>query len=64
MTRKRQLPAVTTTEIFEAIRKTETVQLRLSASEKEAIRKAATKSGRTVTEYLLECHRLVAAKIK
>jgi len=30
----------------------------------EAIRKAATKSERTVTEYFLECHRLVAAKVK
>ena len=64
MPRKQQLPTVTSTEVLEAIRKTETVQLRLSAKEKAAIKAAASRCKLTVTEYLLECHRLIASKIK
>ena len=64
MRKKNQLTTVTSAEVQRAIRKTETVQLRLSTEEKEAIKEAASKSKRTVTEYLLECHRLIASKIK
>jgi len=42
----------------------QTVQLRLSSIEKEAIKKAASACGRTVSEYLLECHRVVSRKLK
>jgi uncharacterized protein (DUF1778 family) len=43
--------------------KTETIQLRLSVNEKKAVKAAASTCGRTVTEYLLECHRMVADKL-
>lgn len=54
---------VTRAEVSAALPKTETVQLRLAPKEKEAIKAAATACGRSVSEYLLECHRLVADKL-
>ena len=61
---KKKLPAPTHAQVKEALTKDQTVQLRLSAVEKTAIKKAASACGRTVTEYLLECHRMVARKLK
>jgi len=61
---KKKLPPPTPAEVADALPKDQTVQLRLSATEKEAIRKAASACGRTVTEYLLECHRVVSRKLK
>lgn len=55
--------AVTRAEVSAALPKSQTVQLRLAPKEKEAIKAAATACGRSVSEYLLECHRLVADKL-
>jgi len=64
MSKKSTKPvAVTRAEVSAALPKTETIQLRLSATEKEAVKAAATACGRSVSEYLLECHRLVADKL-
>lgn len=57
---KKKIPAPSQAEVADALPKDQTVQLRLSSVEKAAIKKAASACGRTVTEYLLECHRLVA----
>ena len=61
---KKKIPAPSQAEVADALPKGETVQLRLSATEKNAIKKAASACGRTVTEYLLECHRVVSRKLK
>ena len=61
---KKKIPAPTPAEVQEALPKDQTVQLRLSSVEKDAIKKAASACGRTVTEYLLECHRIVSRKLK
>ena len=61
---KKKIPAPSQAEVADALPKGETVQLRLSATEKEGIRKAASACGRTISEYLLECHRVVARKLK
>lgn len=55
--------SVTSAEVRAALPKSETIQLRLSTTEKEAVKAAATACGRSVSEYLLECHRLVADKL-
>ena len=55
--------SVTSAEAHAALPKTQTIQLRLSDREKEAVKAAATACGRSVSEYLLECHRLVADKL-
>lgn len=54
---------VTSAEVHDALPKTQTIQLRLSVTEKKAVKAAASGCGRTVSEYLLECHRLVADKL-
>lgn len=54
---------VTTAEVHAALPKTQTIQLRLSDREKEAVKAAATACGRSVSEYLLECHRMLADKL-
>jgi uncharacterized protein (DUF1778 family) len=61
---KKKIPSPTPAEVADALPKDQTVQLRLSSVEKDAIKKAASACGRTVTEYLLECHRVVARKLK
>jgi Mobilization protein NikA len=61
---KKKIPAPTQAEVAEALPKDQTVQLRLSPTEKEAIKEAASACGRTVSEYLLACHQLVARKLK
>ena len=61
---KKKIPAPSQAEVKEAMTKDQTVQLRLSSTEKNAIKRAASACGRTVTEYLLECHRLVARRLK
>jgi len=64
MSKKSTKPVtVTRAEVSAALPKTQTIQLRLSATEKEAVKAAATACGRSVSEYLLECHRLVADKL-
>jgi len=61
---KKKIPAPTQAEVAQALPKDQTVQMRLSSVEKDAIKKAASACGRTVTEYLLECHRVVSRKLK
>jgi uncharacterized protein (DUF1778 family) len=64
MSKKPAKPVVlTSAEVSAALPKTQTIQLRLSDREKEAVKAAATACGRSVSEYLLECHRLVADKL-
>jgi uncharacterized protein (DUF1778 family) len=55
--------SVSSAEVQATLPKTQTIQLRLSDREKEAVKAAATACGRSVSEYLLECHRLVADKL-
>ena len=61
---KKKIPAPTQAEVADALPKDQTVQLRLSTTEKNAIKKAASACGRTVSEYLLACHQLVSRKLK
>jgi len=64
MSKKSTKPVtVTSAEVSAALPKSQTVQLRLAPKEKEAIKAAASACGRSVSEYLLECHRLVADKL-
>jgi len=64
MKKKPARPAsVTSAEVHAALPKSQTIQLRLSVTEKAAVKAAATACGRSVSEYLLECHRLVAEKL-
>jgi len=64
MSKKSTKPVtVTRAEVSAALPKSQTVQLRLAPKEKEAIKAAASACGRSVSEYLLECHRLVADKL-
>jgi uncharacterized protein (DUF1778 family) len=64
MSKKSAKPvSVTTAEVHAALPKTQTIQLRLSDREKDAVKAAASACGRSVSEYLLECHRLVADKL-
>src|SRR4051812_18384918 len=46
--------SVTTAEVHAAVPKTQTIQLRLSDLEKDAVKAAASACGRSVSEYLLE----------
>lgn len=64
MNKKPAKPAPpTNAEVQATMPKTESIQLRLSVNEKKAVKAAATACGRSVSEYLLECHRLVADKL-
>lgn len=58
-----KLPAVSRAEIERSMKKTETIQIRLTALEKEAIVRAKNTLDLTTTEYLIKCSQLVSAKL-
>jgi uncharacterized protein (DUF1778 family) len=54
-------PSVSLAEVEQSLRKTETINLRVSAVDKAAIRAAAKAlGGLTVSEYLIKAHQAVA----
>jgi len=58
------IPEPSLVEIKANLPKTEAIHLRLTTAEKEEIKATATSLHLTVTEYLLKCHAVVAAKIE
>jgi hypothetical protein len=59
-----EVPPVSISEIEQSMRKSETVQIRVTPVEKAAIVKAKDTLNLTTTEYLVRCHELVAAKLR
>ena len=59
----RTFPEPTEAEIQAAFPKSETVQLRLSKTDKADIAACADKIGLTRSEYLLRCHSFIARRI-
>lgn len=59
----KSIPEPTPTEIKAGLAKTETIHLRLTKIEKQAIRQTAQSLHLSITEYLLKCHSVVAAKL-
>jgi len=57
------LPSITKAEIEQSLRKTETIQIRLTAAEKAEVVRAKDELGLTTTEYLLKCSELVSSKL-
>ena len=60
---KKAVPRVSKAEVDAKIRKSETIQLRLTPTEKDEIKRKATSLGLSVTEYLIKCHAAVASKL-
>jgi hypothetical protein len=58
------LVELTTKEVESGVKKGETIQLRLTEVEKEEIRDTARSVHLSVTEYLLNCHAVVARKLR
>jgi uncharacterized protein (DUF1778 family) len=63
MSQKKPLRAPSRAEVEEILLKTETLNLRLSPADKQEIREAAAAAGLTLTEYLVQAHRLVAPHV-
>lgn len=66
MKKKAPVPTATTADA-DAVRRTpsnQTIQMRMTAEEKKGIQAAAKSVNRTVTDYLLQCHAVIAAKLK
>lgn len=59
----KELPEPTKEEAANRVLKTETIQMRLTACEKEEIRRTAESFHLSLTEYLLKCHAVIAAKL-
>jgi uncharacterized protein (DUF1778 family) len=59
----KSIPEPTTTEVKDGLAKTETIHLRLTKIEKQDIRQTAQGLHLSITEYLLKCHAVVAAKL-
>jgi uncharacterized protein (DUF1778 family) len=60
---KAAIPEPSLEDIKAALPKSETIHLRVTTTEKEAVRTTATSLHLSITEYLLKCHAVVAAKI-
>ena len=58
------VPEPSLAEIQATLPKSETIHLRVTKAEKEAIRTTSTSIHLSITEYLLKCHAVIAAKIK
>jgi hypothetical protein len=61
MTKK--LPEPTASQVQAAVLKSETVHLRVTKNEKEAIKATATALHLSITEYFLKCHGLIADQL-
>jgi hypothetical protein len=61
---KAALPKPSREEIQATLPKSETIHLRVTKAEKTAIRATAGTLHLSITEYLLKCHAVVAAKIR
>lgn len=67
MKKKTPTPITVTKEEAESIQKPESdkfIQLRVTDAEKKDIQDAAKLTNRTVTDYLLACHAVIAAKLR
>ena len=58
------LPSPTVEAVDRSLRKTETLNLRLTPTEKEGLRVAASSVGMSISEYVLKCHEVVAEALK
>jgi hypothetical protein len=61
---KAVVPEPSLEEIQATLPKSETIHLRVTNAEKRAIRATSTTLRLSITEYLLKCHVVVAARIK
>jgi len=59
--KKKDFPEPTKQEVASVVLKTETIQMRLTETEKKEIRETAESFHLSLTEYLLKCHAVVAA---
>ena len=57
-------PQPTSDEVKARVLKTETIQLRLTKIEKDEIRRVASRLSLSITDYILKCHEVVAAKLE
>lgn len=58
------MPSVTSKEVSESVDSSKVIFLRVSPQDHKAVKAAASTLRLTVTEYLLRCHALVAAKLE
>jgi hypothetical protein len=61
---KASLPSPTVEAVNRSLRKTETLNLRLTPTEKEGLRAAASSVGMSISEYMVKCHEVVAEVLK
>ena len=57
-------PLPTSDEVKARVLKTETIQLRLTKIEKDDLRRVASRLSLSITDYILKCHEVVAAKLE
>lgn len=60
---RQTLPDVSATEAHRHLRKTATLNFRLTEVEKESVRRAAASVKMPISEYLLKCHDAVSRKL-
>lgn len=58
------MPEPSSAEVQDALPKSETIHLRVTKAEKADVRVAASGLHLSITDYLLGCHRVVAAKLR
>ena len=57
-------PQPTAEEVKARVLKSDTIQLRLTKVEKDEIRRVASRLSLSITDYILKCHEVVAAKLE
>lgn len=60
---KTEMPEVSKSDLQRNLRKTETLNFRLTPAEKESLRRAASELGMSVSEYMLRCHDVISRKL-
>lgn len=61
---KPALPVPSVDAVNRSLRKTETLNLRLTLIEKDGLRAAASSVGMSISEYVLKCHEVVAEVLR
>lgn len=61
---KEAFPQPTSDEVKARVLKSDTIQLRLTKVEKDEIRRVASRLSLSITDYILKCHEVVAAKLE
>ncbi len=61
---KKVLASEKPSKVKSRIAKTEIIQMRVSKSDKDSMKKTAQNCGLTLSEYLIRCHEVILEKLK